>query len=384
MKICFITDRYPTKDYPVNTFLDKLICEMTDQGAECTVVAPYRPLMDKINKRNYKTPFYRERTTARGGIIKIYNPTYLSATTRTIAGINMAKNGLKKFINCVDKVISKQKIEFDAIYGHFIMPSGFAAAEMGRKYGKPSFFAYGESSFGIVGDSFTDVQVRERLESISGVIAVSSKNRDELLAHGIVDPDKIRVFPNAIDKGIFRLIDKVSVREKLGIGHEDFVVAFVGHFINRKGSKRVSDALEQFDDVKSIFIGAGAEEPTCDNIIYKGRLPHDQVAEYLNAADVFVLPTLAEGCCNAIVEAMACGLPVVSSDLPFNDDILDETNSIRIDPMDVKAIVCAINTLRENEQLRIKLSEGALQRAKSLTIESRANNILQFMENQSR
>jgi len=380
MKICFIADRYPTKDYPANTFLDKLVCAMAEQGVECTVIAPYRPFIDKLRRKNYKTPFYRERITASEKIIKIYNPTYLGAPNKKIAGLNMAKMGLKIFAKQVEKVIKKQKLEFDAFYGHFIMPSGFTATEMGRKYNKPSFLAYGESSFGMVGNFFTDAQVREQLKSISGVIAVSSKNRDELLAHNVVDPKKIRVFPNAIDNNVFRVIDKSSVRKKMGIAEHDFVVAFVGHFINRKGSKRVSDALEQFDDVKSIFIGAGPEEPVCSNIIHKGKLPHDQIAEYLNAADVFVLPTLAEGCCNAIVEAMACGLPIISSNLPFNDDILNENNSIRINPQSVDEIAEAIRELKNNKEKRESMASASLSMASLLTIDKRAQRIISFIE----
>ncbi len=379
MRVCFITNRYPTEEYPANTFLDKLVCEMAEQGVECTVIVPYRPIVDTINKKNYKTPFYRERVTASGKIIKIYNPTYFWGSNKKIAGINMAQIGLNLFTRCVDKVIKKYKLDFDAVYGHFILPSGFAAAEIGKKYNKPSFFAYGESSFKTVSNSFSDEEIRNKLRNISGVIAVSSKNRDELLEHRAIAPQKIGVFPNAIDADIFCVMDKNAARKKLGIEKEDFVVAFVGSFINRKGSKRLSAALGKIDNVKSIFIGAGPEEPTCDNIIYKGRLPHDRVPEYLNAADVFVLPTLAEGCCNAIVEAMACGLPIISSNLPFNDDILTEENSIRVDPNDIDAIAEAIKTLRNNPVLRGNMAEAALASAKNLTIQTRAKNILEFM-----
>lgn len=380
MKICFITDRYPTKDYPVNTFLDNLICEMADQGVDCTVIAPYRPLIDKLKKKNYQTTFYRERVTPGGNIIKIYNPAFFWISNKVIGGTNLAKIGLIIFTNCVDSVIQEQQLVFDAVYGHFIMPSGFAAAEIGKKYDKPAFFAYGESSFGMVGDFFTDADIRHRLRSIAGVVAVSSKNRDELLEHGVVDAAKIRVFPNAIDNNSFRVMDKYATRQKLGIGHNDFVVAFVGHFIHRKGSKRVSAALERFADVKSIFIGAGPDEPTCSNIIHKGRLPHDKIPEYLNAADVFVLPTLAEGCCNAIVEAMACGLPVISSNLAFNDDILDATNSIRIDPMSIDEIASAIRILKDDALKRKEMASASIALAANLTIDKRASRIVSFIE----
>ncbi len=66
------------------------------------------------------------------------------------------------------------------------------------------------------------------------------------------------------------------------------------------------------------------------------------IPNYICASDVFVLPTTAEGCCNAIIEAMGCGLPIVSSDRAFNYDILNEENSILVDPESVDEIDNAI------------------------------------------
>ena len=121
-------------------------------------------------------------------------------------------------------------------------------------------------------------------------------------------------------------------------------------------------------------------EPDCNDILFKGKLPHDKVPDYLNMADVFVLPTLNEGCCNAIVEALACGLPVISSNMPFNYDVLNETNSILISPSNIDEIASAIKKLKNNNALRKNLSDGALITAKKLTISHRAMRILEFME----
>ena len=91
------------------------------------------------------------------------------------------------------------------------------------------------------------------------------------------------------------------------------------------------------------------------------------------------MPTLNEGCSNAIVEALACGLPVVSSNLPFNEDILDETNSILVNPMNVEEIASALLKIKESKAFRDKLAEGALLKASELRIDIRAEKIVDFI-----
>lgn len=120
----------------------------------------------------------------------------------------------------------------------------------------------------------------------------------------------------------------------------------------------------------------------CPGIIHKGLLDHELLPQYENCADIFVLPTQKEGCCNAIVEALAMGLPVISSDGSFNDDILDERNSIRVDPNDVEAITEAIRTLRDNKELRQSMAKYSLSRHEEYAIEGRAKRIMAFIEKQ--
>ena len=126
-------------------------------------------------------------------------------------------------------------------------------------------------------------------------------------------------------------------------------------------------------------MGKGDIKPDCKNILFCGSVPNDELHLYLNAADIFVLPTKGEGCCNAIIEALACGLPIISSDSPYNDDILNNDNSIRIDVDNVVQIAEAIERLRNDSKLRNKLASGAVASAKALDIDARAENILKFM-----
>lgn len=183
-----------------------------------------------------------------------------------------------------------------------------------------------------------------------------------------------QVFPNAINPELFYPREKQDMRDKLGFTKSDFIVVFLGQWNSRKGVRRLSDALTSLHNtnIKALFLGKGAEVPTYEHVIYQGTVNHDLLPEYLSAADIFVPPTNNEGCSNAVVEAMACGLPVVSSDMDFNWDILDQNNSILVDPYDIDAIASAIQRLYDDIDFRNKLQKGALSTASGLTISKRA------------
>jgi glycosyltransferase involved in cell wall biosynthesis len=101
---------------------------------------------------------------------------------------------------------------------------------------------------------------------------------------------------------------------------------------------------------------------------------------WLSAADVFVLPTLKEGCSNSVLEALFCGLPIVSSDLPFNHTILDDQVAILADPYDVRAITQAIVSLIDSPERRQEMGEAALRKSKSFRLADRASNVLAFLQ----
>ena len=375
--ICVLTSKYPNEvEKTALTFVQQLVWAMADEGKEVSVVCP---LAVNLNRGLADIPDELIEKTYKGNTVKIYFPKYLSFGQQSIGKFNTAILTTKTFKRAVESVISKMKDKPDAFYGHFITPAGLVAAMMGEKYNVPSFVAYGESVPWSI-DNIGRKKVAKILRNLSGVISVSTHNKLELSQLGVVNPDIIDVFPNGYLPDRFYPMNKAEARKKFGFSENDFIVAFVGHFIERKGIGVLSQAISRMDDVKLICAGMGKMKPEGENILYSGPVSHDDLVCFLNAADVFVLPTLNEGCCNAIIEAMACGLPIISSDLPFNDDILDETNSLKINPKDVDAIVNAIGVIMKSEELRKSMAEGSIEKAKSLTLADRAKNILRFME----
>jgi len=131
--------------------------------------------------------------------------------------------------------------------------------------------------------------------------------------------------------------------------------------------------------IRAMFIGSGPQSPDYKYTILQGFVKHDILPNYLGCADVFVLPTHNEGCSNSIIEAMACGLPIISSDKSFNYDILDDSNSLLINPNDIGEIAKAIKKIKNNNKLKLELSENALLTGSKLSIERRAEKIIEYI-----
>lgn len=367
--ICFITDDYPEEGHPQYTFVKNIVDALADNGNNCTVIAPFSVTRNKKLHKN--SEIY---TTSQGRNVKLYRPNICTFSNCNILGFKPTEFLFNK---AVHKTLNNLEEKPDVIYGHF-WRNALSAYKYAQRNNIPLFVATGES---VINIKNSDGRLDDFANYVTGVICVSAKNKDESIEKGLTVPEKCIVIPNAINPFLFMEMDKQECRRKLGFDSEKFISITVGAFIHRKGTLRVSSAIDKIsDDVYSIFIGHGPDVPNRKNILFCGRVDNKELPVYLNAADVFVLPTLHEGCCNAILEAMACGLPIISSNSSFNWDILNETNSILINPNDVDEIAQAIKLLKDDSQLRNSLSKGALEEASKHTLHNRAIRIENFID----
>lgn len=368
---------YPTATDSVCPFVEQVVNAFSKKDISVTVVAPQSIIKHYIRGTELH-PKKRIYTYQNGFSITVYQP-YILSFGNKFDKINMSIRSWSIY-----RTLKRNKIDADIYYGHF-WHHAYSLFRYAKEKHKPLFVVSGESEI-----SIHRVVPRKLLNIfcnyVSGLICVSTKNLDESIEKKLLS-DTIRriVIPNAVDDNLFKVLDRETIRFQHGVAKDDFVVAFVGWYDENKGVLRVSDAVKKIRNshIKLIFIGDNRDKgnmtPDCDGIIHTGRLPHDTIPEYLNMADVFVLPTLHEGCNNAIIEAMACGLPVISSNLPFNSDVMNESNSIKVDPYDIDEISNAIKSLLKDPERRKLLSEGALETARSLTIFNRAERILKFI-----
>ncbi len=381
MKILFI-GMYPDEVYPYrNVFFQNLIYAIADNGHNCTVISPIP--ITRYKNRVKQIPYCKDDYTNKKNKVNVLYPRYISLSNKRIIGVNTGLFSEKLFQKAAIQCAKKLDDDFDVIYGHFFLAGGLAAIKIGKMLNKPAFVAYGECNYHEeVISNFRNLKKKD-IEGLCGIIAVSTNNYNILKSKSIFNEIPIIVAPNSVDLNLFKKMNKKECRQKLNLPLDKFIVGFVGGFIDRKGDKRVLEAAKGNNKIKLAFAGKGDNPPVGENVIFCKALSHTDIPIFLNAIDVFCLPTKNEGSCNAIIEAGACGTPIISSDLPFNYDFLNKENSILVNPNSINEIKEAIEVIYKNADIRKKLEEKILFDSSEYSIVKRAEKIITFMEEKS-
>lgn len=372
MRILVVSNNYPSSNLPTyGVFVYNLVQEFVKLGHE-VVVLSNRSILGSLDLNKDNISYGEEKAT-------VYYPKSISASNKWILNMNTHFIGEKFGVRAIKRAVKKNGIEFDVIYAHFLV-NGIVAVKALYKFGKPIFVAEGElKNINIRKAYYKPQKYLALISKITGFIAVSPQIKDNLIEVG-VDSGKIIIKPNAVDLTHFYPRDQKQMRIKYGLPLEKKLIIFVGRFVHDKGPLRVLEAIEQRDDVGIIFVGKDGDIPVSDKIVFKNKVNTALVPELLSAADLFVLPTLHEGSCNAIIEAMACGLPIVSSDIPEIRFQCDSASSILVDPMNVNEISDAIGQILENPSKLQKMGNEAMAYAENFEITKRAEDILNYIE----
>lgn len=373
-KIIVVSGVYPTESRPHSgAFVKGLVDCWGRLGHDVEVINP-RSISSK-DQFGFKVTekFIDNELCIAGG--------YISFSNKKIGPIDTASWSREAFKNCSLRCFRhRREGSPDYFYGKFLMTGGLSVSALSQYSGKPAFVDCGESTL-LESMNAKDIKkVRSFIPYLAGAICVSERLKNEVIELGFSDQD-VFLAPNCPDLAMFYPMDKNAAREKLGIPKNKAVVAFTGHFIERKGPKRVLEAIKRAGkNVVGVFLGEGCQEPGGDQVFYAGPVAPKEVNLWLNSADIFMLPTLAEGNCNAINEAMAVGLPILTSKI--NDVVGQVTveNSILKEPYDVVGFSEAIINILNNPVLKESMGTQSRKLVEKRCASSREERILSWME----
>lgn len=386
MSLCILSDDYPAKSRPaVFVFVEQLVIALVDKGVDVSVIAS-QSLTKCLIRRVPVLPKRQQYTSPKGNKYNVYRPYSIS--------FGKGRGLLLKLVDWYNQKGVEQclrKINPEILYGHF-WHQAYRLKDYAINYHKPLFVACGEGDDAMerLVKSLSTEQKNRLIKAVAGVISVSTENKRKCIAYGLADENNIIVLPNAVDSVLFHVRPRnTELRHLMDVSDDDFLLMFVGHFISRKGSGILAKAIQTIGDphVKMIFAGAKyktEDDPKCDGIVFKGIIPHENLPAYYACADAFVLPTQNEGCSNAIVEALAMGIPVISSVGFFNDDILNQNNSIRIDPTSVDELIMAILKMKNDSVFYQDMKNRVVSASKNYSIIERADKILSFIRSQTK
>lgn len=247
----------------------------------------------------------------------------------------------------------RARFPFDVIDAEFFWPDGPAAMRLAAALGVPfsvkarggDIHMWGKRP-GIAGE------IVAAGRAAAGMLAVSEALKRDMAALGL-PADRIRVHHTGIDLEAFRPVDRAAARAALGVAGPLIVAA--GALIERKGHDLILAALGRLPEATLIIAGDGPERGRLERIArdrgvagrvrFLGNRPHDELPGLLGAADVMVLPSRSEGLANVWVEALACGTPVVTSDVGGAREAIDRPEAGRLVARDPEAIAAAVRAL---------------------------------------
>lgn len=306
------------------------------------------------------------------GLIRRFRPSYRPPTARherqdgvdvyyprffAFPGMLRRFDGFFMALACT-RLLRRLREEFgvNVIDAHFAFPDGVAAQHLARWHGLPFTVTLRGTEPGNLRQTDKRVRIERVFAEASRVIGVSSSLARVAARHG-APASRLRVVGNGVDIDKFVRIDQGRARSLLSIPTSARVLISVGGLVERKGFHRVIELLpalrQRWPDLLYIVVGGASPEGDmgaqlreqasrlgCRDIVrFCGPMSAADLHVPLSAADVFVLATRNEGWANVFLEAMACGLPVVTTDVGGNAEVVSSDDLGAIVPFGDSALL---------------------------------------------
>lgn len=246
----------------------------------------------------------------------------------------------------------------DVVLAYWLYPDAYGALQVAREAGLPM----------VAGARGSDLRVRDVLSRrltrpvVAGVqrlLVVSEDLARVAVERYGADPDRIRVIANGCDTRLFRLQPRVAARSRLGLAADARLIVYVGRLVPEKGLGELLAAMARLPTgpwqlaligdgpMRGVLERAATRSPV--PVLLPGSQTPQQVADWMAAADVVTLPSYSEGHPNVLVEALACGRPVVATDVGGIPEVVDAHSGRLVPVRDVDALANALAEVTDAE-----------------------------------
>ncbi len=323
IKTLLFSTLYPSSARPVHgIFVETRLRELLKSGrVQTQVVAPVPWFPSQHPKfgawaRMAATPAQEFRNG-----VQVHHPRYVLPPK---VGQNIAPYVLAAGAMPTIRKLMRDGFDFDVIDAHFFYPDGVAASIIARKLDKPFVCTARGSDITLYRQFATPNRlIRKTLAASSANIGVCTDLVDQMIELG-ADPATSHTLRNGVDLVRFTVMDRVEARRQLGLPAQGLVLVSVGHLVEVKGHHLVIELLSRLPVTsRLVIVGSGvwlerlqAQAVSLgvqDRVTFAGLQPNERLKTWYSAADALVLASSREGWANVLLEAMACGTPVVAT-----------------------------------------------------------------------
>jgi len=312
--------------------------------------------------------------------------------------VNRVKKGgyisLWKYLLLFIRIIRASFSNFDLIHAHYLFPTGFLALFPHFARRKPLIVTTHGSdiNFGKKSGLFCFL-IKLVCRRASAVIFVSEYLAKEAEHLYSILPEKLSVINCGVNTEVFCPQDKIVLRKKIGLPSDKKIILFVGNLVKVKGVnfllEAFPDILSREPDVLAVVIGEGEEKSGLETLAkdlgieefvrFEKFKSHLEVASWISASDVFVLPSLKEGFGLVALEALSSGVPVVASrtgGLP--EFVKDGENGFLVEPGDPSKIAEKVEVLLKDDKEYTNISKKARESAFLHDVELQTKRIVEL------
>jgi glycosyltransferase involved in cell wall biosynthesis len=366
LKILTYTTLFPNNTNPnFGVFIRERIRFMAEvMNLKVVAPVPFFPSIN-INKKWYSYSQVHKFENQNG--IEVFHPVYFM-----IPKFFMSIYGYFLYISTIGLLKKiKEYYDFKLIDSHYAYPDGYASVLLGKNLGVPVTVTVRGTDINLF-PTFPRIRKKiiHALNQASKIISVSQALKDKIIDMGIPE-SKIHVIRNGVDTSVFFPVQ--SVRDEMDLPKGRKIVLSIGNIIETKGFQLL---IKSIDIIKTsqkppllVIIGNGPYKNVLEDLVttldlnndvlFAGPKPHGTLFKWYNACDVFCLASFREGIPNVILEAFACGKPVVATAVGGIPEIVTSDNGFMVPELSAEKIASAIVKSLNAEWNREKIIEYA-------------------------